>query len=217
MKRILLVPFFCAVLLGAPALARSQDAVTAAARQETDARLKRLEAELEDMRAANLRQTQQISILENALRKTVNELATSKYASVEDLARLSDALKEIDRKREADKQLVVEKFEEIKRIFAAAPVMPPTPTKPEGNHDKAGKGNSKLIPSGTSAAGDQPGVYHPVLRGQTLLEIIKAYNDELKAKGKPGKITLQQVLDANKGLDPSRMKVGQKLFIPIPQ
>ena len=215
MKRKLLVPVFCAALLGAMPLLQAQDAVAAAARLETETRLKRLEAELEDMRAANLRQVQKTEILETALRKTVNELAVSKFASVEDVAKLSDALKELDRKREADRQLVVEKFEEIKRIIASSPA--PGPAGTTDSSKKNGKAIVKPNTGDTTPAPDQKGVYHPVEKGQTLLEIIKAYNDDLKSKGKPGKITLQQVMDANKGLDDKRMKVGQKIFIPIPQ
>ena len=216
MKKLLLAGLLVVAGVGATTRSSAQDAFTAAARQETEARLKRLEAELEDMRAGNLRQLQKIDILETALRKTVNELATSKFATVDDIAKLAEAVRELDHKREADKQLVLQKFEEIRKIVATAPAIPPSPPKNDGG-GKAGKSQVKTTPHEPDHGSDQKGVFHSVEKSQTLLEIIKAYNDDLKAKGKPGKITLQQVLDANKGLDPSRMKVGQKVFIPLPQ
>lgn len=217
MKKCLLVGILVAAWLGTPIHLPAQDAFTAAARQETEARLKRVEAELEDVRAANLRHVQKIDILENALRKTVNELAASKFATVDDIAKLAEAVRELDRKREADKQLVVQKFEEIRKIIATTP-MPSSPPPPRNDGvGKSSKGPVKMTSADPDPASDQKGVFHSVEKSQTLLEIIKAYNDDLKSKGKPGRITLQQVLDANKGLDPSRMRVGQKVFIPLPQ
>ena len=58
--------------------------------------------------------------------------------------------------------------------------------------------------------------YHVVEKNQTALEILKAYNDDQKAKGKPGKITLKQLEAANPGADMNKLRAGQKLFIPIP-
>jgi N-acetylmuramoyl-L-alanine amidase len=58
-----------------------------------------------------------------------------------------------------------------------------------------------------------PGAPHfeyTVQSGDTLGAIVKAYRD------KNIKITLQQVLNANPGLKPETMKVGQKIVIPAP-
>ncbi len=49
----------------------------------------------------------------------------------------------------------------------------------------------------------QQGIYHTVLRGETLWRIAKAYNADLKS-----------IIDTNNLSDPSRIDVGQKVFIP---
>jgi len=46
--------------------------------------------------------------------------------------------------------------------------------------------------------------------GDTISAIAKAYQD------KGVKVTVKQILDANPGLDPKNLKVGQKVWIPDP-
>ena len=47
-------------------------------------------------------------------------------------------------------------------------------------------------------------------RGDTLSIIAKAYRDQ------GIKVTTDQILKANPGLDPKSLKVGQKILIPAP-
>ena len=50
-----------------------------------------------------------------------------------------------------------------------------------------------------------------VQSGDTLSVIVQAYNE------KGIKVTTKQILKANPGLVPEKMKVGQKIFIPAPK
>ena len=47
--------------------------------------------------------------------------------------------------------------------------------------------------------------------GDTLSVIVKAYAE------KNIKVTVDQIVAANPGLNPKRLRVGQKVFIPAPQ
>src|ERR1035437_7692880 len=60
---------------------------------------------------------------------------------------------------------------------------------------------------GSSAGGKESGYEYKVARGDTLSKIAKAYRDQ------GIKVTADQILKANPGLDP-KIKVGQKIFIP---
>ena len=56
-----------------------------------------------------------------------------------------------------------------------------------------------------------------VEKNQTASEILKAYNDDLKAKGRTTKISMKQLEAANPHVDMNKVRAGQKLFIPIPE
>jgi len=66
-----------------------------------------------------------------ALRAQDNKIDTSKFVTREELNRLVESVKEIDRKREADKKLILDEFEELKRTCANCsarlPRRPPPP------------------------------------------------------------------------------------------
>lgn len=141
---------------------------------------------------------------------TKNILQTT--ASKEELHQLRDALKESEHRREADKKLFLEKFDELRRLMASAPPAPvfnPVPKTKERSEPPPAKPSAGAV--------SDKGVYHTVEKNQTALEILKAYNDDLKAKGRAGKITLAQLQAANSGANLDRLRTGQKLFIPIPE
>ena len=143
-----------------------------------------------------------------------NILSTT--ASKEELHHLRDALKESEHRREADKKLFLEKFEELRKLMASAPAAPAfsAPASPRAEKERAestGGTRTKSPPPGVPDSG----VFHLVEKNQTALEILKAYNDDQKARGRPGKITLRQLEAANPGADMNKLRAGQKLFIPI--
>ena len=54
------------------------------------------------------------------------------------------------------------------------------------------------------------GYEYSIQRNDNLSIIAKAYRDQ------GIKVTTDQILKANPGLDPKNLKVGQKIFIPAP-
>lgn len=226
MKRILLLTSL-AGWLALPGGAPAQNLVGDAVRQELEDRLRRVERDLEAVKEANdsLRKKlgdlqRNASLVEESAAKAAtrssNILQTT--ASKEELNQLREALKESEHRREADKKLFLEKFEELRKLMASAPPAPvfnaPAPTKSAKERSEFhGGGRAKSPPSGVP----DTGVYHLVEKNQTALEILKAYNDDQKSKGRPGKITLKQLEAANPGANMDRLRAGQKLFIPIPE
>ncbi len=220
MKRL----FFLVVLLtlASPMELRVHGQNTAAAiadRQEAEERYKRLNSAVEDMLMAQAGQQKRIAALEDELRTLRMESArgTAQFATKtdlqrfdEELRRLAKTIQEIDKKREADKRLILETIEELKKLIksaAAAPIIkPPPPPPPSAASETPAPEPPK----------DLKGFEHVVQNGETLLAIIGAYNAKLKEKGVKGKITLNAVLQANPGLKAERMRIGQKIFMPEP-
>lgn len=221
MKRIL----FLLTALGALALplgAHAQNPVGDAVRLELEDRLRRVERDLEAVKEANDLLRKRLSELQRnatliedsaakATTKTSNILQTT--ASKEELNQLRDALKESERRRIEDQKKLSDVLERLQRELSAAPPPPVAPPRPpkaksEPPPDKA-KPHSPGVPD--------TGVYHLVEKNQTTSEIIKAYNDDQRAKGRPAKLTLKQLEAANPGLDINKVRPGQKLFIPLPE
>ncbi len=223
MKRSL----FLVPLAGWLALAggvRAQTLVGDAVRQEMDDRLRRTERDLETLKETNESLRRKVATLETAINEfgrlsVERDRAHNNFlkltASKEELGQLERALKESEHRREADKKLFVEKFEALQKLIASAPLsaaQPPSHRPSQDRNDSPGVGRKT-----SSSGGADTGVYHLVEKNQTASEILKAYNDDLKSKGRAGKITLKQLEAANPGTDINRVRTGQKLFIPIPE
>ena len=186
MKRIFFLVFafaFCST----PVL-RAQDAAT-------EERLNQLSGKVEDLLAA--RELEQKRLAELAkelenLREQQNHPATA-YATQEDLKHLAEKIQELDKKREADKELILKEVEKLGKTVAA----PPKPVKP-------------VVPDTPQTTGDDKGYEYVIQDRDTLLGIVQAYRE------KNIKVTVDQILKANPGLDPKKLKVGQKIFIPAP-
>jgi LysM repeat protein len=216
----LLCTFSLLALLAAPApRATAQDAAT-------EERLRKLEKRLEDLQAENFKLAQDLreARAENqdlnrrfeALRLAAKSTA-ERAGNSEDIIKLAQQLKELDQRRVADQQKILSEVERmLKTAPAAAPPPPPTPS--------LGKSGTKSAPKPVEAEtgshaehGELKGVWHTIEKDQTLGVIVKAYNDDLKAKGRTGKVTLKSIQDANPRANPNRLIVGSKLFIPVPE
>ena len=222
MKHLVWLGVLCAGLVGGLP-ARAQVAAGDAARQEFEDRLRRLERDLEAMKEANEILRRKLTTLENGLNevsRTAVERANSSNnilkltASKDELAQLEQALKQSEQHREADKKWFIEQLKELGKVIATPPA-PPTSVGPKTNKSKSegttDKGKSP------SPGGPDTGVYHVVEKNQTASEILKAYNDDLKAKGRTTKISMKQLEAANPHVDMNKVRAGQKLFIPIPE
>jgi LysM repeat protein len=191
MKRISFL--WVALALCSTPAARAQDAAT----QE---RLDKLSGRIEDLIASQEALKKQVSDLAREI-ESVRELAakpTGNWATQEDLQRVVKGVEEVDRKRIADSELVQKQFERLRKE-AETPLPTPKP-KPA----PAPKNNP------VSEKPDRPeqGVEHVVKAGETLSAIVQACREQKI------KVTQKQILDANPGLKPERLRVGQKIFIP---
>jgi LysM repeat protein len=172
---------------------RAQDAAI-------EERLNKLNGRIEDLTAANEALRKQVDALLKEL-ETVREQAnkpTGNYASQEDLNRLRDNVKEVDKKRMEDGEKVRTELLNLRKTLLAPPTgpKPPVVAKPAEN---------------ASPEKPQKGFEHVVERGETLSAIVQGCKD------KNIKVTVDQILKANPGLKPEKLIVGQKIFIPAPQ
>lgn len=184
MKQICCLVLIFAGLVVVGSMGRAQDAAT-------EERLGRLSGQIEDLITAhkNLqKQIREVAEGMDRLREQVNR-PNAAYLTSEDLKPLDEKIVAVDRKRVSDAERIAAQLKEIQRLAASAPPPPrrtekPVPERPE------------------------KGFEYEVQAGDTLSTIIAAYRD------KNVKVTMDQVLKANPGLKPERMKVGQVIFIP---
>jgi len=101
------------------------------------------------------------------------------------LKALAESIREVDRKREADRELILSEIKKASKAVAA----PPAPT---------------AQPSAPAASGFK----YTVQSGDTLSAIVAAYRREKV------NVTVEDVLKANPGLKANSMKVGQAIVIP---
>jgi len=204
MKRQLL---FAVLLLTLLPHVNAQDnpAAAAAAREEAEGRYQRLNARLDDIEVAFQRFQKERDKLESeirALRDQVSRLGDNSQhnATQESIKRLADAIEEVERKRVKHQENVDSALERMEKLIVkGGSSSPRTSTTPKAQStppksDGSGKGYEYTI-----RANDNASKIAAALREQKGL-----------------KITPQQIIDANPNLDWTRMKIGQKIFIPDP-
>ena len=182
-------------LFATPSFVRAQDAAT-------EERLNKLTAQIQDVVEAQGTQSKRIEALAKELQAVQQELQNkpvADYASQSDVKELAAKLKEVDRKRQEDNDRILDELKKLGRnLGAGAGKKPATPKVSEEATPKA-------------PVSPEKGFEHIVKSGQTLSAIVQAYKEQNV------KVTMKQVLDANPGLKPEKMYVGQKIFIPAPQ
>lgn len=210
MKRLCILAAISFALLHRPALGQDAAATNAAAvaeQQGVDEKFKQLSANIASLRSADQALLDQLSALKADLQQLRTEQSRlSANSSVQDdLKLLARKIEDVDKKRQDDKDLI---SEEIKKSSARLEKLlgdaaSPTP-----------KSSTKTTP-----APDAPlmanGVSYTIKEGDRLIDIVKAYNADLKSKGMKT-ISLKQVKDANKDVDWTKLKAGQKIVIPLP-
>ena len=189
MKKILFLMIFAA-LAAAPAF--GQDAM----QQQID----KLSGQIQDLLDAQALQAKRLDALEKSisdLRDKVNTPQVNDSASRDDLRQLAEQVQEIDKKRQADRDLILKEIEKLGKI-SVAPSHKSTPVA-ASNDDAA-----------PAPAVPQKGYEHKVEAGETIAAIAKAYRDQ------GVKVTTSDILKANPKVDPTKLAVGQKIFIPDP-
>ncbi|MGA2030316.1 MAG: LysM peptidoglycan-binding domain-containing protein [Verrucomicrobiota bacterium] len=178
-------------------LARAQDDAT---QQQID----KLSGQIQDLLAAQDAQNKRMDALEKEigdLQDKLNQPDANSFASADDLKKLAEQVQAIDKKRQEDNDLILKELEKLEKV--------------DGSSASSHKPQPIILPatdnSTASTSGPQKGYDYTIATGDTLSAIAKAY----RAQGI--KVTTEQILKANSGLDPKNMKVGQKIFIPAPQ
>ena len=194
MKRFLLFASFLGttcLLEPTSALAQGSSLDTRALREDC----RRLQSQLADLLEAHNALKSELSKFRSEVRQLRAQTATKDSAAVTraDLEGLAKSIREVDRKRIQDKDLILK---EMQALLRSTPTGAKPPTAPP--HSEKGFG-------------------HTVEAGQTISAIIAAYNTKLKSQGVKKRITLKSVLDANPNLNPRTMRIGQSLFIPDPR
>ena len=153
-------------------------------------------------------QSKRIDALEKEisdLRDKVNTPVANDSVSHDELKKIADQISEVDRKRQADSDMIAT---QISNLAKAAAVAPPPPIHHSSSTSTTSTGDGSGSGFDTPPASPQNGYYYPIKSGDTLSLIVKAYRD------KGVKVTSKQVLKANPGLDPNKLLVGKKIFIP---
>jgi len=129
----------------------------------------------------------------------VNTPQVNNSASAEDLKALAETVKEIDKKRQNDRKLILDEIDKLGKVTAggSGPRIKNPPTTTTTTEDP-------------TPAGPQKGYYYVVKDGDYLSTIAKAYRDQ------GVKVTTTKILQANPGLDANKLYTGKKIFIPDP-
>jgi LysM repeat protein len=186
MKKIFFAVLAASLLAFVPA--RAQDAALEERVNKINGYLQDLQATTEAQRKRMDDMAREIDSLREQLNKPNNAVTS------DDLRKLAEQLQEIDRKRAADKELILGEIEKLAKTGAAKPKPKPVDADPT-----------------PTVAPNSKGYEYVVQTGDTISAIAKAYRDQ------GIKVTSDQILAANPGLKATNMKVGQKLFIPAPQ
>ncbi|HOW67241.1 MAG TPA: LysM peptidoglycan-binding domain-containing protein [Candidatus Paceibacterota bacterium] len=189
-------------ILQGPLCVLGQDAEAIAARQELDERLRRLESAVEQLQAAQMVLQKRTAQVSEEIQNLRTEIARKPNDAVshDDLRSLEKKLQELNEKREADKRLILDQFEKLAK---APPVVLPS-------------SSTSARSSAPSFDPNQPGYEYEVQSGDTLSSIVSDFNKEFKAKGIKGRITVEQVMNANNIKRASDLRSGKKIFIPEP-
>jgi LysM repeat protein len=191
MKRILVWIFILSLSLAA---ARAQDAAT---QQQID----QINGRLQDLQDAQALLAKRITALEKEISE-LHDKSNGSGANPDDLQKLADQVQELAKKQQADNDLILKEIGKLGKVSgsSSSPVHKSTPSV-----------TTNAAAGGSTAGGKESGYEHKVAAGDTLLSIAKAYRDQQGIK-----VTSDQILKANPGLNPNTLKVGQKIFIPAP-
>lgn len=162
-------------------------------------RINKLDGYVQDLLESQTRQQRRLEALAQDLRRLAEEQGrpNTNYITAEDFRRLAEKIQEVDKKREADRELILRELEKLAKAIKAAPVAAAPPTRP--------------APATPSPAAPEKGFEYVIQPGDTLSAIVQAYREQNI------RVTTDQILKANPGLNPNRLRVGQKIFIPAPQ
>lgn len=211
-----LLSSFCALTVSALSLqAASPNLLSSAAKAEMEEKIRRLQAEVEDMKALNTSLTSSLNALNKqvrdqhaAMKKMIDayKLALGDFAQQSALDELAKSVREVERARKSDQAQVARKLQELRDIILKNASKPRVYVAPNPKNDTSGR---------PARADESNLVDHVIQKGETVMDIMFAYNAELKRTGRKARISLQQIRQANPTVNLDRVRVGQTITIPI--
>lgn len=172
----------------------------------TQQRLDELSGQIQTMEAALGQQSKRLDALEKEisdLGEKVNSPQVNNSASVDDLKKLAGQVQDLAKKQQDDNDLIVKQIEKLGQLAGGSS----TSHMSRVNSETPATGGDNPVPPPNVP---QKGYYYPIKPNDTVSAIAKAY------RGQGVKVTIEQILAANPGLDPLHMIVGKKIFIPDP-
>jgi len=215
MKRtfaLILVLLSCSVV-------RAADAVTLAAQQEAQDNMKRLTATIEEYQVTMATQKKMLDALAAEVSKLRDEIARNNNdsANKEAIHQLREDIQKVDKARLTDNEKLNEALvklgDTIKRMPATALPRRSTaiPTDPGTTGGGTVAGKTANPRGGTNTNGAEEGFEYVVVSGDRPDKIAAKY----QAEGI--KVTAKSIIAANPNVDWTKLKVGDKLFIPKPK
>lgn len=191
--------FLVTMLLTAGPLVQAQDAAV-------DERINKLAGQIQDLTDSREAMRKDLDAVAKEVRDLRDQVGkpNDTYATQDDVKRLTAKLEEIDKKRQDDQQLILDKIAELGKTLSSnngrhTTMLPPADVPANPDHATAGATTDK-------------GYYYEIKSGDTVGAIAKAYREQMHLK-----VSTDDILKANPGLDPRKMPVGKKIFIPAMQ
>jgi len=192
MKRILV---WFLILSFSAAAARAQD-------DATQQQINKLSSQVQDLLDAQALQAKRITALEteiSELHDKSSQPGAADTANADDLKKLADQVQELAKKQQADNDLILKEIGKLGKASGSS-----------SGHRSTPSVTTNTATAGSSAGGKENGYEYKVAERDTLSIIARAYREQ------GIKVTSDQILKANPGLNPNSLKVGQKIFIPAP-
>jgi LysM repeat protein len=173
----------------------------AAARAQDDAtqqQINELNGRIQNLTESQAVQAKRITALEKEISE-LREKSNGSGANADDLQKLADQVQDLAKKQKADQELILKEIGKLGKAGGSSP-----------SHKSTPNATTNTVAGNPSSSGKETGDEYKVAAGDTLSIIAKAYHDQ------GIKVTKEQILKANPGLNPNNLKVGQKIFIPAP-
>jgi septal ring factor EnvC (AmiA/AmiB activator) len=176
----------------------SQDTAAAIAeREEAQDRAKRMSAKIEELESAILSYQQQFQNLSREIDKMRGDVSKARDAGQnsgtrEAIERLDKKIEEVDRKRLADQENVMNEFKRLRKDLLGQLSKPST---------------AKTAPSPSPSVPER-GFEYEIREGDYLSKLVTALNKD------GHKVTQKQLRDANPSVNWDKLKIGTKIFVP---
>ena len=178
----------------------------------TQAQLDKIAGDIQDVKDSLNSQDKRISAIEKKISDMQDKLNTpagNDFANADDLKKLAEQVQEIDKKRQEDNEKILAALEKLSK-GGGYHRPPPEKDNQVSANTSSDSSSGDTTPAANSSA-NQNGYEYTIAPHNTLAKIAKAY----QAQGV--KVTVEDIIKANPGLNPNKLIVGKKIFIPAAQ